>query len=121
MKSYLGFFANYLEQEGVNNLNLNNGSGAFGPVTQQNRFSVRNIGGRFREELEFTPKWILAVGLGYERSDISGFVNNFSATTTTSTLTSTVGVNRSFDNWAPDISLTYRLNEGTKPEISERS
>ncbi|HNV27186.1 MAG TPA: TonB-dependent receptor [Nitrospira sp.] len=113
LKSYLGFFANYLEQEGVNNLNLNNGSGAFGPVTQQNRFSVRNIGGRFREELEFTPKWILAVGLGYERSDISGFVNNFSATTTTSTLTSTVGVNRSFDNWAPDISLTYRLNEGT--------
>lgn len=113
LKSYVGFFANYLEQEGVSNVNLNNGTAAFGPVTQQNRFSVRNIGGRFREELEFAPKWVLAVGLGYERSDISGFVNNFTTTGTTSTLASTVGVNRAFDNWAPDVSLTYRVNEGT--------
>lgn len=113
LKSYVGFFANYLEQEGVNNLNLNNGSGGFGPMTQQNRFSVRNIGGRFREELEFLPRWTLALGLGYERSDISGFVNNFTATSTTSTLGSTVGVNRTFDNWAPDLSLQYRLNDGT--------
>ena len=113
LKSYVGFFANYLEQEGVNNLNLNNGSGGFGPMTQQNRFSVRNIGGRFREELEFLPRWTLALGLGYERSDISGFVNNFTATSTTSTLASTVGVNRTFDNWAPDLSLQYRLNDGT--------
>lgn len=113
LKSYVGFFANYLEQEGVNNLNLNNGSGGFGPMTQQNRFSVRNIGGRFREELEFLPRWTLALGLGYERSDISGFVNNFTATSTTSTLASTVGVNRTFDSWAPDLSLQYRLNDGT--------
>jgi iron complex outermembrane receptor protein len=113
LKSYVGFFANYLEQEGVNNLNLNNGSGGFGPMTQQNRFSVRNIGGRFREELEFLPRWTLALGLGYERSDISGFVNNFTATSTTSTLASTVGVNRTFDNWAPDLSLQYRLSDGT--------
>jgi len=113
LKSYVGFFANYLEQEGINNLNLNNGSGGFGPMTQQNRFSVRNIGGRFREELEFLPRWTLALGLGYERSDISGFVNNFTATSTTSTLGSTVGVNRTFDNWAPDLSLQYRFNDGT--------
>ncbi len=113
LKSYVGFFANYLEQEGVNNLNLNNGSGGFGPMTQQNRFSVRNIGGRFRQELEFLPRWTLALGLGYERSDISGFVNNFTATSTTSTLASTVGVNRTFDSWAPDLSLQYRLNDGT--------
>lgn len=113
LRSYVGFFANYSEQEGVNNVNLNDGRASFGPVTQQNRFSVRNIGGRFREELEFTPKWVLALGLGYERSDISGFVNNFTATTTTSTLNSTVGVNRSYDNWAPDVSLTYRLNRET--------
>lgn len=113
LRSYVGFFANYSEQEGVNNVNLNDGRASFGPVTQQNRFSVRNLGGRFREELEFTPKWILAVGLGYERSDISGFVNNFNATTTTSTLNSTVNVNRSYDNWAPDVSLTYRVNRDT--------
>lgn len=113
LRSYVGFFANYSEQEGVNNVNLNDGRASFGPVTQQNRFSVRNLGGRFREELEFTPKWILAVGLGYERSDISGFVNNFTATTTTSTLNSTVNVNRSYDNWAPDVSLTYRVNRET--------
>lgn len=113
LKSYVGFFVNYLEQEGVNNLNLNDGAATFGPVTGQNRFSVRNIGARFREELEFAPKWVLAVGLGYEHSDISGFVNNFAATTTTSTLTSRVNVNRSFDNWAPDLSLTYKLREGT--------
>lgn len=113
LRSYVGFFANYSEQEGVNNVNLNDGRASFGPVTQQNRFSVRNLGGRFREELELTPKWVLAVGLGYERSDISGFVNNFNATTTTSTLNSTVNVNRSYDNWAPDVSLTYRVNRET--------
>jgi iron complex outermembrane receptor protein len=112
--SYVGFFTNYLEQEGTNVRNQNDGHGTFGPVTQQNRFSIRNIGFRFREELTFTPNWLLAIGLGYENSDISGFVNNFTATATTSTLASTAIVNRTFDNWAPDVSLQYRLNEGTR-------
>ena len=114
LKSYVGFFVNYGEQEGTSVRNQNDGAGTFGPVTQENHLSQRNIGVRFREELEFVPKWIVAAGLGYENSDISGFVNNYATTATTSTFTSRVLVDRKYDNWAPDISLTFRPAEGTK-------
>ncbi len=111
LRSMLGFFVDYMEQEGGSYRNQNDGHATFGPLQQQTRLTQRNIGARFREELEFIPKWTLAVGMGYENSLISGIVTNYNTTATVSTFTNRVGVNRSFDNFAPEASLTFRPNE----------
>ena len=71
LKSYVGFFANRMEQEGQTFQNLADGQGTRGTLIANNRGYINNIGGRFREELEFVPKWTLAAGLGFEQSHIN--------------------------------------------------
>ena len=71
LRSYVGFFANQMEQEGQTFQNLATGFGTRGSLIQNNRGTIRNIGGRIREELEFIPKWTLAAGIGFEQSMIS--------------------------------------------------
>ena len=68
LQSYVGFFINNMEQEGQTFTNLDDFHGTRGTLAQNNRGTVQNIGGRFREELEFVPKWILAAGFGFEQS-----------------------------------------------------
>ena len=68
LRSYVGFFANQMEQEGQTFQNLADGFGTRGTLLANNRGTIRNIGGRFREELEFVPQWVLAAGLGFEQS-----------------------------------------------------
>jgi iron complex outermembrane receptor protein len=114
LKSTVGFFFDYMEQEGGSYRNLNNGHATFGPLQQQTRLTQKNIGARFREELEFAPKWIVAAGLNYENSVISGVVTNYSTTATTSTFASRVGVHRTFDNFAPEVSLTFKPTDATR-------
>lgn len=114
LRSMVGFFVDYMEQEGGNYRNQNDGHATFGPLQQQTRLTQRNIGARFREELEFIPKWTFAVGLGYENSLISGVVTNYSTTATVSTFANRVNVNRSFDNFAPEASLTFRPNDAMR-------
>lgn len=114
LKSTVGFFFDYMEQEGGNFRNQNDGHATFGPLQQQNRLTTKNIGARFREELEFIPKWTAALGFNYENSVISGVVTNYTTTATTSTFASRVNVNRTFDNFAPEVSLTYRPSDATR-------
>lgn len=114
LRSTVGFFFDYMEQEGANYRNQNDGHATFGPLQQQNRLTTKNIGARFREELEFMPKWTAAVGLNYENSRISGVVTNYATTATTSTFASRVNVDREFDNFAPEVSLTYRPSDVTR-------
>ena len=71
LRSYVGFFANQMEQEGQTFNNLQDFFGTRGTLAQNSRGTIRNIGGRVREELEFVPKWTLAAGLGFEQSQVS--------------------------------------------------
>ncbi len=74
---------------------------------QNNRGTIRNIGGRFREELEFVPKVILAAGLGFEQSMLSIQSINYTGATP-----APVSANRTFYNWAPEMSLSWKPAEG---------
>lgn len=57
LRSYVGFFVNQMEQEGQTFNNLQDFFGTRGTLAQTSRGTIRNIGGRIREELEFLPKW----------------------------------------------------------------
>jgi len=109
LKSYAGFFANNMEQEGQTFQNLATGFGTRGTLLQNNRGRINNIGGRFREELEFVPKWILAAGLGFEQSQVSIDTINYD---NTGAVASRPSATRDFTNWAPEASLTWKPAEG---------
>ena len=109
MKSYVGFFVNQMEQNGNTFQNLADGFGTKGTLLQNSRGTIFNIGGRFREELEFYPNWILAVGLGFEQSRISVYATNYNQTT--GALANRVSANRTFSNWAPEGALIWKPSE----------
>ncbi|MGC3972931.1 MAG: TonB-dependent receptor [Nitrospira sp.] len=109
LRSYVGFFANQMEQEGQTFQNLATGFGTRGLLLQNNRGTIRNIGGRIREELEFAPNWIWAAGLGFEQSMISVDAINYEGV---GPLRS--GANRTFYNWAPETSLSWKPTERSR-------
>ena len=109
LKSYVGFFLNNMEQEGETFQNLATGFGTRGTLLQNNRGRINNIGGRFREELEFVPKWTLAVGLGFEQSQLSIDTINYD---NAGAVTSRPSATRDYTNWAPEASLTWKPAEG---------
>jgi len=109
LKSYVGFFVNNMEQEGNTFQNLATGFGTRGTLLQNNRGRINNIGARFREELEFVPKWILAAGLGFEQSQLSIDTINYD---NAGAVASRPSATRDFSNWAPEASLTWKPAEG---------
>ncbi|MBM4120997.1 MAG: TonB-dependent receptor [Nitrospira sp.] len=111
LKSYVGFFVNNMEQEGATFANSIDGTGTRGVLRQNSRGTIRNIGGRFRGELEFAPKWTVAAGLGYEQSIVSVQTVNY---TSAGAVDTRANADRTFDNWAPEMSLTWKPAEGYK-------
>ena len=107
LQSNVGFFANQMEQEGQTFQNLATGFGTRGALLQNNRGTIRNIGGRIREELEFVPKVILAAGFGFEQSMISVQQINYTGATP-----SPVSADRTYYNYAPEMALTWKPAEG---------
>ncbi len=110
LKSYVGFFANNMEQESQAFENLGDFRGSRGTLVQNSRGTIRNIGGRLREELEFIPKWTLAAGVGFQQSQISVQTINYTA----GALASNPGADRTFYNWAPEVSLSWRPTESQR-------
>lgn len=110
LRSYVGFFLNQMDQKANSFQNLGNFVGTKGRLIQNSRGSIFNVGGRFREELEFFPNWILAAGLGYEHSHLSAHATNYSQTT--GAVASNVNASRIYSNWAPEMSLTWKPAEG---------
>jgi iron complex outermembrane receptor protein len=110
LRSYVGFFLNQMDQKANSFQNLGNFVGTKGRLIQNSRGSIFNVGGRFREELEFFPNWILAAGLGYEHSHLSAHATNYSQTT--GAVASNVSASRTYSNWAPEMSLTWKPVEG---------
>jgi iron complex outermembrane recepter protein len=104
LRSYVGFFLNNMEQEAQTFQNLADGNGTRGRLIQNSRGTIRNVGGRFREELEFLPRVILAGGLGFEQSMLSVQSINFPVAGSPTRL----NADRTFTNWAPEMSLTWK-------------
>ena len=109
LRSYFGFFANNMEQEGQTFQNLATGFGTRGTLLQNNRGRINNIGGRIREDLEFIPKWTFAAGLGFEQSQVSIDTINYD---NTGAVASRPSATRNFTNWAPEVSLTWKPADG---------
>ncbi|MCC2640863.1 MAG: putative TonB-dependent receptor [Nitrospira sp.] len=109
LRSYVGFFVNQMEQEGQTFRNLQDFFGTRGTLAQNNRGTIRNIGGRIREELEFVPKWTLAAGLGFEQSQLSVQTISYDVT---GSVNGRANAERSFTNWAPEMSLTWKPADG---------
>ena len=110
LKSYVGFFANRMEQEGQTFENLADGQGTRGRLLANNRGYIDNIGGRFREDLEFVPKWTLTAGLGFEQSHVNVQTINYTA----GAISSRANADRSYTNLAPEMALTWKPAEGYK-------
>ncbi|GJL49903.1 MAG: TonB-dependent receptor [Nitrospirales bacterium] len=108
LHSYVGFFVNNMEQEGNAFQNLSDGQGTRGTLAANNRGTIRNIGGRIREELTFLPNWTLAAGLGFEQSILSIQTINYDNAGAVATR---ADATRTFYNWAPEMSLTWRPEE----------
>jgi len=108
LRSYVGFFVNQMEQEGNTFNNLQDFFGTRGTLAQNNRGTIRNIGGRIREELEFLPKWTLAAGLGFEQSQLSVQTISYTA----GAVSGRANADRSFTNWAPEMSVTWKPADG---------
>ncbi len=108
LKSYAGVFYNHMIQDGESFENMADGIGTKGLKLQDTKGWIQNMGIRFREELEFVPTWTAAAGLGYERShlNVHAIVLNSGASN------SNQSVGRDFDNWAPEVSLTWKPAEG---------
>lgn len=109
LNSYIGFFVNNMEQDGQTFRNLNDGEGTRGTLQQNNRGSIRNIGGRIREELTFLPNWTLAAGLGFEQSIVSVQTIQYN---NAGSVTSRPSTTKTYYNWAPEMSLTWRPAAG---------
>lgn len=109
LRSYVGFFLNNMEQEAQTFQNLADGKGTRGNLIQNSRGTIRNVGGRFREELEFLPNVILAGGLGFEQSMLSVQAINYGPAG--GGPPSPSSTDRTFTNWAPEMSLSWKPAE----------
>jgi iron complex outermembrane recepter protein len=107
LRSYAGFFLNNMEQEAQTFQNLADGFGTRGRLIQNSRGTIRNVGARFREELEFLPNVILAGGLGFEQSMVSVQAINYNNANVRTPISAT----RTFTNWAPEASLSWKPTE----------
>jgi iron complex outermembrane receptor protein len=103
LRSYVGFFVNNMEQEGNTFQNLADGQGTRGLLIQNNRGTIRNIGGRVGEELEFSPGWLAAARFGFEQSLVSVQTIAFDGPARLP-----ADASRTFYNYAPELSLTWK-------------
>ncbi len=109
LRSHAGIFFDYLEMETTNFRNLADGRGSKQNAINNQRGSIRSIGFRIREELDLTPQWTIAAGLGYERTHLSIDQVNFGFFS--GTVTSNLNADRKFHNLAPDVSIEFHPNE----------
>lgn len=108
-KHFAGVFFNYMEQEATSYRNLADWSGTRGAAQSNTRGNHRNVGGRFREEVQFTDRWSGVLGLGLESSRVTARVQ----TRTASEAYSRVRVERNFFNVAPEADLVFQA----KPDL----
>lgn len=106
-KHYAGFFFNRIEQESSNFFNLADGQGSRGDLQANSRGHIRNIGGRVREEVQFSPQWTGYIGVGVEGSEIRAEVRSRNSTTAP---LSRVDVRREFLSVAPEAGVIFRVN-----------
>lgn len=111
LRSTIGYFFNYMEQESNIFRNLNDFKGTRGTLAQNSRGLIRNMGARIGEEWTFLPKWTAAARFNFEHSTV--YVNTIRYSPT-GAVSSRAGVNRDFNNYAPEFSLTYRPTQDSR-------
>jgi len=112
LRSTFGFFVNQMDQKSNSFQNRADYNGTKGTLIQNTRGSIFNVGGRFREELQFFPNWTLAVGFGYEHSHLSAHATNYGATGALAATGARANMSRVYSNFAPEGSLVWKPAEG---------
>ena len=108
LRSHVGVFFEYLETETTNFRNLADFKGSKQNAINNQRGSIRNLGFRFREELDLTPQWTIAAGLGYERTHLT--IDRINYGFFSGAVTSQSSADRKFHNVAPEVSLEFHPN-----------
>ncbi|MFN0118457.1 MAG: TonB-dependent receptor family protein [Elusimicrobiota bacterium] len=110
VKHFVGLFFNLMEQEANSFRNLGDFNGTRGALNSNTRGTHRNVGARFREEIQFDEKWTGILGVGLESSRVSAQVQ----TRTSSETYSRVSVGRNFFNVAPEVNVIYQATPKIK-------
>ena len=103
LRSYVGFFANQMEQEAQTFHNLADGMAPVGTLIQNS--SVERSGTSVVDSARnwsLCRKWILAAGLGFEQSHVECANDQLYQRSGPAT----PSADRTFYNWAPEMSLT---------------
>ncbi|PJA81123.1 MAG: TonB-dependent receptor [Nitrospirae bacterium CG_4_9_14_3_um_filter_51_5] len=112
LRSHVGVFFDYLENETTNFRNLPDFKATKMNAINNQRGSIKNIGFRIREEWDLAPQWTIAAGVGYEWSQISIEQTNFNFIS--GAFASRANVNRNFTNVAPDFSVMFHPAEHSR-------
>ena len=112
LRSHVGVFFDYLESETTNFRNLADFNGSKQNAINNQRGSIRNVGFRIREELDLSPQWTVAAGVGYERSHYS--IDQVNYGFITGTFANQASANRKFHNVAPEVSIEFRPDVQTR-------
>ncbi len=108
LRSHVGVFFEYLETETTNFRNLADFRGSKQNAINNQRGAIRNLGFRFREELDLNPQWTVAAGLGYERTHLT--IDRINYGFFSGAVTSQASADRKFHNVAPEVSLEFHPN-----------
>jgi iron complex outermembrane receptor protein len=112
LRSHGGVFFDYLESESTNFRLLADFNGTKQNAINNQRGSIKNIGFRLREELDVTPQWTMAGGMGFEWSQISVDQTNYNFIT--GAFASQADATRNFTNVAPDFSVTFHPDDHSR-------
>ncbi|WP_348269646.1 TonB-dependent receptor [Edaphobacter paludis] len=105
--TFAGGFFNY---ENINSQSANlvpGGNAAIGGQTQTVYGKHLNTGIRGRQEIALAEQWMLVAGLGAEYTGLNALANNFTYPVGATPVISPVSADRTFFNFAPEVSLQY--------------
>ncbi len=111
---FIGLSANFLNTNSTTYNVAPGGNATLGALTATTFGHVYNIGMRAREEITLTPKVITSVGLGLERTELTGRNSGYTySATATPTITRTDAA-RTFSNVAPEATLVLQPNRAVR-------
>lgn len=112
--TFLGIFYNYLDNQSFTFNKTPAGRNGLGAPTQTVFGDIRNMGIRFREELQITPDVQLIAGIGGERTLIKVRQTAYSYPANANPTLTLIPANRRFWNVAPEAALYWQAHDAVR-------
>jgi iron complex outermembrane receptor protein len=110
--TYGGAFFKY-EDTNSNGYNLQP-NGALGAYTSAAFGTIVGSGFHFREELSLGERATIVGGIGYEHTALTDTETLYTYTSTAAPTTATYSANRSYNNFAPEAAITFRVKDSLR-------